>query len=147
MIARAMRGRGGGGQVHAGGDFFCAGVHAKLFWIAIYCAKPRPNPGSQSGYRSCMGMGRQVPWIMREYYLVTAIAIGLLTQLRTRERGSSSFFAMSRLKFVSTARASFLRMPSTEKEKGYNFPLLVAVLTVIIFLFLLPTSQEGGSCL
>ena len=37
------------GKVQAGGENICLGLHAKLFWLFIYCAKPRPNPGSQSG--------------------------------------------------------------------------------------------------
>ena len=116
MIARARcANEGGGGRGQAGGEINCAGVRVKLFWRAIYCAKPRPDPGSQSGSRSCRGLGRRDPQIMREYDLVTAIAIWLLTQPHTCERGSSSCVAMSRLKFMSTTRASFLIMPSTER--------------------------------
>ena len=89
------------------------GVRAKLFWRAIYCAKPRPDPGSQSGSRSRRGLGRRAPRIMRECDLTTTILNWPLTQPRTCERGSSSFVAMSRLKSVSTTRASLPSMPST----------------------------------
>ena len=94
---------------------FCAGVRAKLFWIALYCTKPRPDPGSQSSSRSRRGLGRRAPRIMWEYDLTTVIAIRPLTQPHTCEMGSSGFAAMSRLKFVRTTRASFRSMPSTER--------------------------------
>ena len=55
-----------------------------------------------------------------QYDLTTAILIRTLTQPHTCERGSSSFAAMSRLKFVSTTSASFPSMPSTEGKKGKN---------------------------
>ena len=45
--ARAVRKRGGGGKVHAGGKLLFADVRAELFQHAIYCAKTRPYSGSQ----------------------------------------------------------------------------------------------------
>ena len=36
-------------------------VRVKLFWRAIYCANPRPEPDSQSRYLSRRGMGRKAP--------------------------------------------------------------------------------------
>ena len=94
-IARAMKNREGGGRGHAGRKKFCTGVHVKLLWRAIYCANTRNDYVSQSGSRSCRGLGMRSPRIMQEYDLTKAIAILLLTQPRTCEKGSSSFFAMS----------------------------------------------------
>ena len=102
-------------------QFFCAGVHAKLFWREIYCAKPRPDTRSQSGFRYHRGLGRKSPRIMWEYNLETAFAIRPLTQPRSCEMGSSSFVAMSPLKLMSTARESFPNMPSTEMKNREIF--------------------------
>ena len=55
---------------------------------------------------------------------------------------SSGFSTMSWLKLVNTTRASFLSMPSTERTNREKNMLLVSVLTMIILLLLLPTSQE-----
>ena len=80
---------------------------------------------------------------MREYNLVTTIAIKPLTQTRAYDTGSSSFYAMSLLNLVSTTSAYLLSMPSTEKKKLRKFfPLSVEGLTAFIFIFLLPSSQE-----
>ena len=70
--------KGGCGQ--SGGGNPCTGERAKLFWLEIYCAKPRPNPGYHSGSWSCRLLVRQSPWIMWEYNLATAIAILALNQ-------------------------------------------------------------------
>ena len=101
-----------------------------------------PDPESQSGSQSRRGLGRKSLQIMRAYDLATAISIQPLTQPCTFEMGSSFFFAMSRLKFVSMTRASFLSITSNERGNGEFLPLLVVLLTVIILLFILPTSQE-----
>ena len=85
----------GGRRGHVGGGKKCASVRVKLFWHAIYCAKPRPNIKSQSGSQSRRGMWGRAPQIMREYNLVTAILIRPLTQPHTCEMGSSIFSAMS----------------------------------------------------
>ena len=58
----------------------------KIFWRAIYCTKPRPNPRSQSGSWYHKGLGRKAPRFMQEYDVSTAILIRPLTQLRTCER-------------------------------------------------------------
>ena len=51
------------------------------------------------------------------------------------EMGSSIFAATSRLKFASTIRDSFTRIPSMERKKRRKiFPLLVAMLTLIVLL-------------
>ena len=103
---------------HVEGKQFCATVHAKLFWRAIYCAKLRPDPKYQSSYQYRRLPGRQVPQIMREYNLVTTIVIQPLAYPRTCEMGYLIFSAMSQLKFVSSTRASFPSMPSTERTNG-----------------------------
>ena len=112
----ALHDQGGGGRGRVGGEKLCAIVHAKLFWIVIYCANLRPNPGSQSGSQSRRGIGRQAPQIMREYDLPAVVAIHPLTCPRKREMGSLSFDAMIQLKHLSATRASFRSMPSTEKR-------------------------------
>ena len=61
----AMSEQEGGGQGHAGGKKKCVGVREKLFWRAIYCVKTRLDTGYQSGSRSCRGLGRRAPRIMR----------------------------------------------------------------------------------
>ena len=53
--------------------------------------------------------------VMQDYNLATAIAIRIFTQPSTCEIGASSFSAMSRIIFVSTTRASFPIMLSTER--------------------------------
>ena len=106
--------RRAGGRGYAGGKDICAGVRAELSWREIYCAKPRPDPGFHSGSWSYRGLGRISPLIIWEYNLTTTIAIWFLTQPCTCEKGSSRFFAVSGIKFVSTKRAFFPRMPSTE---------------------------------
>ena len=93
--ARVMRKQGREGRGHAGDKKSYAGVCAKLFWRAIYCAKPRPDPGSQSGSWSHRGLGRRSPRIMWQYNLLTAIAIRLLIQPCTCGMGSSRFSAMN----------------------------------------------------
>ena len=45
---------------------YFADVHKKLFWIVIYCAKPRNNPGSNSGSWSLRGPRRQYPRTIQE---------------------------------------------------------------------------------
>ena len=52
------------GQRRAGGKKYYAGVGAKLFWLAINCTKPRPDPRSQSSSWSLMGLGRRYLWIL-----------------------------------------------------------------------------------
>ena len=74
---------------------FCAGERTELFWLMIYCANPRPNPGSQSGSRSLRGLGRRAPQNMGENNLTTAIATLPLTQPCTCRMGSLIFSAMS----------------------------------------------------
>ena len=69
-------------------------------------------------------MSRKAPCIMRGFNLEMLITIHPLTHPRMCERRSLSFSDMIRLKFVSTTRASFLRMPSTERENGENFPII-----------------------
>ena len=66
-----------------------AGVRMEVLWIAIYCANPKPNPGSQSGSQSHRGLGRQALWIMWEYEFVTTILIWPLIHPRMCEMGSS----------------------------------------------------------
>ena len=117
---QGARMRGGGGGGHSGGKKKFADSRVKLFWRAIYCANPRPNPGSQSGSRSCRGLKSRAPRIMLEYGLAIAIAIRPLIQPRTCEMGSSIFAAMSQLKFASTTRASLLSMLSTERTNREN---------------------------
>ena len=106
-----------GGKGWPDGKNIYAGVRAKLFCIAIYCNKPRPDTGPQSIYRSHRGMGRRDPQIMWKYDLTTDITIRPLTQPRTCEIGSSSFSTISRLEFLSTTSASFPIMPSTERRE------------------------------
>ena len=132
----------GGGRGYVGGKKYYVGVRTKLFWRPIYCAKPRTNPGSQSGSRPRRVLVRQAPWIMQEYELTTVIVIHLLTHPQTCDRGSSSFSAMSQIKFVRTTRASFPIMSYTERENRDFFVLFVEILTMLIFIFLLPTIQE-----
>ena len=137
-----MRGRGGGGQGHVGGKKLCAGVHAELFWSAIYCTNPRPDSKSQSGYWSCRGLGRIYLWIMWRYNLATVIAICPLNQPCMCEMGSSIFSTMSQLKVVSTTISSFPSVPSIESKKWYFFLLLVALLSMLILILLIPTSHD-----
>ena len=110
-----MRGRGGemAGSFRWQTDY--AGVRAKIFWHKIHCTNLRPDPKYQYGSRYRRVMGRQALHIMQEYNLVTYISICLLTQPCTYEMGSSNFFAMSWIKFVSTTIASFPRITSTKK--------------------------------
>ena len=98
-------------------------VCAELFWRATYYANPRPETDYQSGYLSLRGLGRRYTWTMWDYDLTTTIVIQLLNQPRKCEMGSSIFSAMSQLKFVSMTRASFTRIPSTERTNGdfYRF--------------------------
>ena len=93
-------------------------VCAKLFWRKIYCANPIPETDSQSVSIYHIGLGRQDPRIICEYDLATAIAIRPLTHTHRWEMGSSIFDAMSWLKFASTTRESFTRIPPTEINKG-----------------------------
>ena len=115
---RTMRRRRWGGRGHVGGEMFCASFCAKLFWCAIYCAKPRTDPKYQSSSCCCKGLGSQALLIMREYDLTTVITIWLLTHPRTLKMGSLSFSAMSWLKFESMPRASFPIMQSTDSKNG-----------------------------
>ena len=126
-----------GGRGCAGGENFCAGVRAKLFWLSIYCAKPKLDPGSQSGSWYLRGMGRRAPWIIQEYGFVTTIAIRPSTQPGTRERGYSSFAIISQLKFARTARSSFPIMTSTDRTNREKcFPLsLQCLLCLSLFYF------------
>ena len=101
-----------GGKYEVGQDtkeFFW--VLPKLFWRVIYCANLRPKPDYQSGSLSHRVLGRQDPWIISEYNLTTTISIRPLIQTCMREMGSSTFSAMSRLKFVCATRAPFTRTP------------------------------------
>ena len=126
--------------------FSCAGVDKKLFLRDIYCANTRPNPGSQSGSWSHRVLRRRYLQIMRKYDLETAIAIRTLNQPRTCERVYSSFVAMSRLNFISTTIASFLRILSTKRTNGEFFLFLVVVLILLIFILILPMSQQLIHC-
>ena len=78
-----MRKGGGGDRGHAGVKNIYTGVRTKLFWHAIYCAKLRSNPGSQSGSQYRRILGRQVPCIMLKYDLTAVITIQSLTHPRT----------------------------------------------------------------
>ena len=89
---------------------------AELLWLAIYWAESRPNSGSQSSSWFCRGLSIWAPCIIRYYNLATVVAIRMLTQQRMFEMGSSRFPAISRLKFVTTMRASFSRIPFTESK-------------------------------
>ena len=81
----------GVGKGQAGEENICVGARAKSFWISIYCANPRPNPGYQASSWSHRGLGRQALWIIWEYNLVTDIVIWPLSQPCTCEMGPSSF--------------------------------------------------------
>ena len=80
---------------HVDDNKLCGSVCLELFWHVSYCAKPRPNPESQSGSWYPMVLGRRDPCIMQEYNLATTIVIRKLTHTRTCEMGSSSFSDMS----------------------------------------------------
>ena len=107
-------------QWHVDGEKNCTSGREKWFWRAIYCAKLKPDPESQPGSCSCRGLWRLSTRIMWYYNLATAIVIWKLTQPHIFEMGSSSFFAMSRLKFESTTRVSFLSMLSNERANREN---------------------------
>ena len=51
------------------------------------------------------------------------------------KRGSSSFVAMSKLKFMSTTRSSFTRIPSTERIKGEQFFHYLGQCLLCLYLF------------
>ena len=68
-----------------------------------------------------MGLGSWYPRINHEYDLATLIMIRPLIQPRRWEMASSIFAAMSRLKLVSTIRASLSSMPPTERKHGEFF--------------------------
>ena len=70
------------------------------------------------------------------------IVIRLFTHPRTCERGSSLFSAMTRLNLEIKTRASLPSIPSTERTNGDFFPLVMAVLTVLVFLDLLSPGHE-----
>ena len=55
----------------------------KTFLRMIYCAKPRPNVGSQSCYWFYRGLGNQAPRNMCEYGLRAEIVIWILIKPRT----------------------------------------------------------------
>ena len=105
---------GGGGRGHTGGIKSFTDMSAELFWRVIYCDKPWPDDGSQSGSRSHRGLSSQCLHIIWEYDLATAIAIRPLIQPRTCEIGLSIFAAISWIKFACTTRASFPSITSTE---------------------------------
>ena len=52
---------------------------------------------------------------------MTAVAVQPLTQPWTCERGFSSFFAVSWIKFLSKTSASFLNMPYTDNKNRKTF--------------------------
>ena len=79
---------GVGVRDHTGGKKMFADVRAKLFLRTIYCAKPRPDVGSQYGFWSCRGLGNWYPRIICEYDIATAILIQLLIQPHTCKMGS-----------------------------------------------------------
>ena len=54
---------------------------------------------------------------------------------------------MSQLKLASTTRSSLPRMQSTERTNGEFFPLLAAVLTMIIIIYFIVPIQERYHCL
>ena len=58
--------------------------------------------------------------------------------------GSSIFAATSRLKFVSTIRASCTSMSSTERKRKKIYPWLVEMLTMFVLIFFPPPSQESS---
>ena len=123
-------------------SIFCSSLRVKLFSHKMYCAKLSPGSESQSGSWYRRGLGRWDPRIMRDYDLVTVVAISQLTHPHTCEMGSSIFSAMSRLKLVSTERGSFPCIPSTERKNVEKFPLLMAVLTMLILIFHLQMSSK-----
>ena len=114
---RAMRKLGGGGWGHAGGDFL-RGCACKIILECDLLHQSEAHTRSQSGSWSRRGLGIWYLWIMWEYEPAFVIAIHLLTQPCTCERGSSGVFTTSRLKFVSTTSASSLSMTSTERKNG-----------------------------
>ena len=73
-----------------------------------------------------------------------------LTQPRTCERDSFSFVAMSPLKFLSTTRASFLCMPSTERtneDKCFCWLWQFLPFLYLFFLFQQASGLSAGWCL
>ena len=122
MIDHARCADKGVGRGHVGEGKYCARVRGKLFWRAIYCSKPRPDPKFRSGslhHRVLGSLDLRIKW---GYNLATLIEIWPLNQPHMCEMGSLGFSATSRLKFKSTTRSPFPRMPSTEstnKEKWF----------------------------
>ena len=104
----------GGWRGHTGGKNLFADVCAKLLWRVIYCPNPMLNAGSQSGYLSCSVLWSRSSRIIFQYVLATEILIQLVIHPCVCKMGSSIFAAMSRLKFVSTIRASLPIITSTE---------------------------------
>ena len=121
-VKRALRYQERGGDARPGRTLKSfVRVYAKLFLLAIYCTNTRPKPKYQYSYLSCREFIRRALQIIREYDLATMIAIQPLTQPHTFEMGSSIFATMNWLKFVSTTRASFPSMSSTEITNSENF--------------------------
>ena len=98
----------------------CAGMCENVLAQDIYCSKPNPKSGSQSGSRFRKGPGTQTMRIIREYYLATVIAIRPLTQPLTCEMGSFIFAAMIRLKVASTTWEYLPIIPSTKRNIQEN---------------------------
>ena len=118
-------------------------VCAKIFWRVIYCANPRPEPDSQSGFMSHRALCIRAPRIIWEYDLATAIATRTLTNPHTCEMVSSIFSAMSRLKFASTTRAPFPSIPSTEITNGEKcFPCSWKFLPCLSFFYFTHQSRS-----
>ena len=95
MTAHVQSGDKGGG---AHWWRFFTSLHTKLFWHAIYCAKPRTNTKSQYVSWFLRALQRGPLGLMRYFYLVIAMAIQTLTHTCTYGIGSLRFSAMSKLK-------------------------------------------------
>ena len=115
-----------------------AWVGPKIFWRVIYFANRNPETDSHYVSLSQKILGKWYPWIIREYYLATAIVIRPLTHPRTCKMGSSIFAAMSQLKFASMNWYSLPKIPLTERKMENFFPLFITLPTVLFFLMFLP---------
>ena len=113
----------------------------KLLWRTIHCANTIYLPDFQSGSLSCRGLWRQDIWIIQEYNLAITIKIRPLTQPHTCKMGSSLFASMSQLKLASMTKAFFKIMPSAERTKKENPPLLVAMLTMFVLILFVTLIQ------
>ena len=106
---------------------------------------PYPNPIPSTDPCTTGEWGDNLCW---SYVSVIAIAIviRLLTQSLTCKMGSSIFAAMCRIKFVSTTRASFPSMPSTERKKGEKKKISSWQCLLFLFLVLFFLSIQERYC-